>query len=138
MSTELILEIRQELEELSLEEKESMKERGEKIYVGHETRPGWSGYLPFFIFWCDKCEKYRKDYAHGFDPYLTCDSCHVSYYFNNTPEEKKKREKKGFFAFRRSEAREILKAIEQMKEKDPYAPVNAAIAKRKHKRPYNK
>lgn len=50
---------------------------GMKISMGMETRPGWSGYLEFFIFWCRSCQTFTKDYAHSFPEtrYLTCQHC---------------------------------------------------------------
>ncbi len=38
---------------------------GEKIRVCEEQREGWSGKLPFYIFWCPRCENYAYDYPHG-------------------------------------------------------------------------
>ena len=44
------------------------------VYVGHETRPGWSGSLPFYVF---KCPKHGlvKDYPHGYGYRLDCPLC---------------------------------------------------------------
>lgn len=50
---------------------------GRKIYLGHETRPGWRGSLPFYLFWCPACRQYTKDYPHGYvkNQYLICSGC---------------------------------------------------------------
>jgi hypothetical protein len=47
---------------------------GKKWYIGDEKHEGWSGYLPFYIFWCPCCESPSKDYPHGYPErqYLLC------------------------------------------------------------------
>lgn len=52
-------------------------ETGEKVYLGHEQREGWSGKLPFYLFWCHDCGHYAKDYPHGHieRQYLLCSQC---------------------------------------------------------------
>jgi len=45
-----------------------------QVYVGHETRPGWSGSLPFYVFKCP-IHGLIKDYHHGFDDRLDCPLC---------------------------------------------------------------
>ncbi|MBU6415053.1 hypothetical protein KGQ34_02330 [Patescibacteria group bacterium] len=54
-----------------------MKMRGKKLYLGCEQKEGWSGKLPFYLFWCSACEHYAKDYPHGFieRQYLICSYC---------------------------------------------------------------
>lgn len=56
---------------------------GRKISVGMETREGWNGHLEFFIFWCDVCEVFRKDYGHSWPErrYVTCLECRKNFYF---------------------------------------------------------
>lgn len=59
---------------------EELKERarkGEKVYLGEETRPDWSGYLPFYLFCCDWCKALVKDYSHSWpeSQYLRCSEC---------------------------------------------------------------
>ncbi len=51
--------------------------RGKKVYLGHETRPGWTEYLPFYLFQCPSCKKLVKDYPHSWPEtqYLTCPEC---------------------------------------------------------------
>lgn len=53
--------------------------RGKKVYLGEETRPGWTGYLPFYLFQCPNpdCRMLVKDYPHGFPErqYLSCPEC---------------------------------------------------------------
>lgn len=50
---------------------------GKKIYLGHETRPGWSGELPFYLFQCPDCKMLGKDYPHSWPErqYLSCPEC---------------------------------------------------------------
>ena len=54
-----------------------MRRRGKKVYIGHEQREGWSGKLPFYLFWCDACSHYAQDYPHGHieRQYLLCSHC---------------------------------------------------------------
>ncbi len=56
---------------------------GRKAYIGHETREGWTGALPFYLFWCDACERYAKDYPHSFPEkrYLSCSNCSAYHRF---------------------------------------------------------
>lgn len=51
--------------------------KGKKVYLGRETRPGWRGELPFYLFQCPNCEKLVKDYPHSFPErqYLLCPEC---------------------------------------------------------------
>lgn len=50
---------------------------GWKIRISREQREGWTGKLPFYFFWCGKCECFTKDYPHGFarQQYLNCANC---------------------------------------------------------------
>lgn len=45
-----------------------------RVYIGHRTRPGWNGSLPFYKF---KCPKHGivEDYPHGYDDRLDCPEC---------------------------------------------------------------
>lgn len=43
-------------------------------YVGHRTRPGWRGALPFYAFNCPE-HGIVVDYAHGFKRRLACPIC---------------------------------------------------------------
>jgi len=58
---------------LSLYQKMILKISGH-VYVGHETRPGWSGDLPFYVFKCP-IHGLVKDYPHGFNDRLDCSTC---------------------------------------------------------------
>lgn len=53
---------------------------GAKIEVCKEQREGWSGELPFYIFWCEDCATFSYDYPHGREHrrYLTCNHCSQS------------------------------------------------------------
>ena len=44
------------------------------IYIGHFSKPGWNGSLPFFMF---KCEKHGivTNYPMGFEATLRCPHC---------------------------------------------------------------
>ena len=62
----------------SLTESQKKKIRnGKKIEVCTEMREGWTGDLPFYIFWCGRCENFSYDYAHGYphNQYLNCHRC---------------------------------------------------------------
>jgi len=48
-----------------------------KLYIGHEKREGWSGKLPFYLFFCFSCGKIAKDYPHGYTNYLLCPHCGI-------------------------------------------------------------
>ena len=52
-------------------------ENGAKILIAHEKREGWLSELPFYIFWCGKCENFSYDYPHGHleRRYLFCHCC---------------------------------------------------------------
>ena len=60
-----------------------MQGLGKKLYIGHEQREGWSGRLPFYLFFCGECEHFAKDYPHGFieRQYLICSFCGVRHSF---------------------------------------------------------
>jgi len=48
--------------------------RSDGTYIGHKTRPGWRGSLPFYRFFCPKCgevENYPQRYAE----ILLCPKC---------------------------------------------------------------
>lgn len=83
MNIAFVMEARQALEKTSSFQKFLMKCRGEKIYLGDEQREGWTGKLPFYLFWCGRCEKYAKDYPHGYieRQYLICSHCGEIYNF---------------------------------------------------------
>lgn len=48
-------------------------------YLGDETRKGWTGFAPFYLFWCPECQNYYVDYQHGHRPYVTCQRCMIHY-----------------------------------------------------------
>jgi len=50
---------------------------GTKVRLGNGRREGWTGELPFYLFWCRRCKKFGIDYKHGFEPYLVCEKCEV-------------------------------------------------------------
>lgn len=56
---------------------------GKKLFLGRETRPDWTGYLPFYLFWCGVCMRFAKDYPHGWheNQYLNCSNCGAKYPF---------------------------------------------------------
>ena len=59
--------------ELSLIEKIVLKLNG-AVYVGHLTRPGWSGRLPFYIFRCP-VHGLVENYPQGYHGRLDCPLC---------------------------------------------------------------
>jgi len=48
---------------------------GGRYRLGFETREGWSGHLPFYLFKCYSCKNIAKSYTQGHRGYLTCSSC---------------------------------------------------------------
>ena len=83
MNIALAQEARRALETTSEFQKFRMKDRGKKIYIGDEQREGWSGKLPFYLFWCSACSHYAKDYPHGHIErrYLICSFCDCKHDF---------------------------------------------------------
>lgn len=63
--------------QLSHEQKASIRASGAKVYLGHEQREGWSRKLPFYLFCCEACGNWAKDYPHGHIErrYLNCSYC---------------------------------------------------------------
>ena len=54
-----------------------IQNHGKKLFLGREIRPNWTGYLPFYLFWCNACMRFAKDYPHGWpeNQYLNCSNC---------------------------------------------------------------
>jgi len=82
----VIQEARRLAETRTEEERYLMQKRGKKIYVGHEgpeKHESWSGSLPFYLFWCEECEHWVKDYPHGYieRQYLRCHYCDAYHEF---------------------------------------------------------
>lgn len=44
------------------------------VYVGHRTRPGWQGSLPFYAFRCPE-HGLVESYPHGYEQRLECPRC---------------------------------------------------------------
>jgi hypothetical protein len=44
------------------------------VYVGHRTRPGWSGSLPFYVFECP-VHGLVENYPQGYHGRLDCPLC---------------------------------------------------------------
>ena len=62
------------------------KRFGKKIYLCHEgpeKHEGWTGQLPFYLFWCSVCEHWAKNYPNGFPERqrLHCSNCNARYSF---------------------------------------------------------
>jgi len=45
------------------------------VYLEHQKRPGWTGYLPFYAVKCP-IHGVFEDYPHGFDDYFLCPQCY--------------------------------------------------------------
>lgn len=56
---------------------------GNKVFVGNEIYDGFNKQLPFYLFWCNSCERYTKDYPHGSieKRYLNCVHCRARHDF---------------------------------------------------------
>ena len=63
------------MRKLSLRQKVELKLFG-KTCIGYKTKPGWSGYLPFYLV---KCEKHGlfETYPEGYREKLVCPKCRV-------------------------------------------------------------
>ena len=48
--------------------------RDDATYIGHRTRPGWRGSLPFYRFFCQKCGEV-VNYPQGRAEILRCPKC---------------------------------------------------------------
>lgn len=48
--------------------------RNDGIYIGHRTRPGWYGPLPFYRFWCPK-HGFVENYPQSHYQILYCPEC---------------------------------------------------------------
>lgn len=70
--------LRRSVDKLSKWQKRRVR-NGAKVLAGYERREGWSGELPFYIFWCSDCENFSYDYPHGHieRQYLSCHNCNA-------------------------------------------------------------
>jgi len=48
--------------------------RDDATYIGHQTRPGWRGTLPFYRFFCPKHGPI-ENYPQGYAEILYCPQC---------------------------------------------------------------
>lgn len=48
--------------------------RSDATYIGHKTRPGWHGSLPFYRFFCPKHGEV-ENYPQGYAQILRCPTC---------------------------------------------------------------
>lgn len=79
MNSEFAKEAEQAIKRMSDRQKSKIK-RGKKIYIGQEMRANWTDFQPFYIFWCEDCKKFSKNYPH-YDPVfyrLQCNFCGMS------------------------------------------------------------
>lgn len=76
-------EVRAVIKKLSGWQKSQVNYLGKKMFTGHEMHNSFIEPQPFFIFWCDHCERYTKDHPHGFieKRYLICAHCKTKYDF---------------------------------------------------------
>ena len=83
MNTVFAAEANDALAKATPREKRLMEQNGKKLYIGHEQREGWSGALPFYLFFCKDCGRYAKDYPHGYLDlrYLLCSHCRAHHDF---------------------------------------------------------
>ena len=72
-----LLDIRNAVQRIPEWKRRLARLTGWKIPVGLETRPGWSGSLPFYVFWCYDCNTWSKDHAHSQrgKRYINCMYC---------------------------------------------------------------
>ena len=86
MNIQLVNEAREAAEKLSAWKIFLAKRFGKKLYLCHEgpeKHEYWTGQLPFYLFWCHKCEHWAKNYPNGFPEKqrLHCSSCDARYSF---------------------------------------------------------
>lgn len=83
MNKDFDQEAQEAVKKLTLGQLDSVRHRRKKFYLGHEQREGWSGALPFYLFWCEQCGEFAKDYPHSYIDrrYLMCSSCAARYSF---------------------------------------------------------
>ena len=75
MNTDLVKESAAALAATSPLRRFMMRYMGVSHYLGHETREGWVGFLPFYLFWCSQCDHYGKSYLQGYRRSLVCPHC---------------------------------------------------------------
>ena len=73
------VEAQKKIQTISVFKRFIMVVLGRRVYIGHEQRNGWSGRLPFYLFWCSECEHFAKSYKHGYveRQYLICSHCEI-------------------------------------------------------------
>lgn len=83
MNIAFALEAKRALAETTPLQRFLMRRMGKKLCLGHEHREGWTGKLPFYLFWCGDCRHVAKDYPHGCieRQYLLCSHCGVRHDF---------------------------------------------------------
>ncbi|MDP3963830.1 MAG: hypothetical protein Q8Q39_05030 [bacterium] len=64
-------------EKLSEPERIRARRFGKKILLGKEQRRDWLAPIAVYLFWCRNCERWAKDYPHGYShrQYLNCSYC---------------------------------------------------------------
>jgi hypothetical protein len=45
------------------------------VFVGYYYMKNWRSHLPFYIFWCNMCDKFTVDYPHGNELYFAYSCC---------------------------------------------------------------
>ncbi len=45
------------------------------VCLGIFKKAGHTGYMGWFLFWCNQCQKFTVNYKRGFDERLDCESC---------------------------------------------------------------
>lgn len=51
------------------------KHFGFRIRLGFFKKVGHADYMDWFLFWCDRCERFQVSYKRGFANRLDCESC---------------------------------------------------------------
>jgi hypothetical protein len=46
--------------------------RGHPLFIGKIWAKEHTGYIDYFLFWCDRCEDFQVDYTHGHYESLYC------------------------------------------------------------------
>jgi len=80
----------QSLEEYLLEfktkwwQKFLAKHFGFRLCLGFLKKVGHAGYMDWFLFWCERCKRFRVNYKQGFDGLLDCQVCQKRFLILNS------------------------------------------------------
>jgi len=65
---------KEDIKKLSLLKRFILKTRG-YVFLRHEKKEGWNGYLPIYLVHCKVHDIYFEDYPHGHSKRFDCPLC---------------------------------------------------------------